>query len=76
LAVAATVAFIAPTAADAAAPSRAYGGSAYGSSGKFGNVINLGRTANRPFCTTASNVSRSNNTGQVTRDKLGAIGAR
>jgi hypothetical protein len=28
-----------------------------GSSGKFGTVINLGRTANRPFCTTAPTCS-------------------
>jgi hypothetical protein len=76
LAVAATIALTLPTSADALVASRAYGGSAYGSSGKFGNVVNLGRTANQPFCTTASNVSRSNNTAKVTLDKLGTIGAQ
>ena len=75
LAIAGTIAIALPTTADAAA-SRAYGGSAYGSSGKLGNVINLGRTANQPFCTTASNVSRSNNTGAVTLAGLGTIGAQ
>ena len=75
LAIAGTIAIALPTSADAAA-SRAYGGSAYGSSGKFGNVISLGRTANQPFCTTASNVSRSNNTGAVTLAGLGTIGAQ
>ena len=64
-----------PTSADAAA-SRAYGGSAYGSSAKFGNVISSGRTANQPFCTTASNVSRSNNTAAVTLAGLGNLGAQ
>ena len=39
-------------------------------------MINLGRTANQPFCTTASNVSRSNNTGAVTLAGLGTIGAQ
>ena len=76
LAVAATVALTLPMSADAVVASRAYGGSAYGSSGKFGNVVNLGRTANQPFCTTASNVSRSNNTGQTTLPNLGTIGAQ
>ena len=75
LAIAGTIAIALPTSADAAA-GRAYGGSAYGSSGKLGNVINLGRTANQPFCTTASNVSRSNNTGAVTLAGLGTIGAQ
>ena len=75
LAIAGTIATALPTSADAAA-ARAYGGSAYGSSGKLGNVINLGRTANQPFCTTASNVSRSNNTGAVTLAGLGTIGAQ
>lgn len=76
LAIAGTVAVALPVSADAAAAARAYGGSAYGSSGKFGTLINLGRTANQPFCTTASNVFRENNTAKVTLAKLGTIGAQ
>jgi hypothetical protein len=75
LAIAGTVAVALPMSADAAT-SRAYGGSAYGSSGKFGTVISLGRTANQPFCTTASNVSRTNNSGATSRAGLGTIGAQ
>ena len=78
LAIAGTVAVAVATPADAIVASRAYGGSAYGSSGKFGNVVNLGRTANRPFCTTASNVFRTNNTAAIDLDDkgLGTIGAQ
>lgn len=75
LAIAGTIAIALPTSADAAA-SRAYGGSSYGISAKFGNLISVGRTANQPLCTTASNVTRSNNTAAVNLAPLGTVGAQ
>jgi hypothetical protein len=74
-AIAGTVAFIAPTPADAATY-RAYGGSGHGSEATFGSVINTGRTAYQTLCTTRSGVTKSNHTAAATLPGLGSIGAQ
>ena len=76
IAVAGSVALMVPTAADAApTQKRAYGGSAYGSSAKFENLVNSGRTAALPLCTTVTGPTRTNTSAAVDLDGLGSIGA-
>lgn len=74
VALAGTVALLVPTSAEAATQSRAYGGSAYGSTAKFGTLVNSGRTANTPFCTTRSGSTRTNTSAAVDLKALGSIG--
>ena len=74
VALAGSIALFVPTAADAApTQKRAYGGSAYGSTARFGTLVNSGRTAALPLCTTVTGPTKSSNTVGVT--SLGALGS-
>ena len=75
LALAGSVALLVPASAEAATTVRAYGGTAYGSTAKFGTSVNSGRTANTPLCTTKAPVANTNDTAEVNLEGLGTIGA-
>ena len=76
IALAGSVALMVPAAADAApTQKRAYGGSAYGSSARFENLVNSGRTAALPLCTTVTGPTKTNTSAAVDLDGLGSIGA-
>ena len=75
VALAGSIALFVPTAADAAPTQRrAYGGSAYGSTAKFENLVNSGRTAALPLCTTVTGPTRTNTSAAVDLEGLGSIG--
>ncbi|WP_375425894.1 choice-of-anchor P family protein [uncultured Friedmanniella sp.] len=74
LALAATVALATPAPAQAAG-SRAYSGSAYGSTAKVGSLVNSGKTSSVGLCTTTAPKSASNNTAKIVLPGVGRIGA-
>src|SRR4051812_19418184 len=65
----------APASSSAATVGSAFGGTAYGSAGRIGSLLESGRSALLPMCTTKIDVTRNNDTQRSVAPQIGTLGS-